>query len=189
MKIRYLFFIMLISVMALSCQKDDSVKEIPSSPLKIDSLSSLSMLSSPGNVLAAKGILKITVKDSTYTFDAEKDSIAFVNVYLENKKYFGITAINKAHTMSFGISSLGDAKTNLTSDVAGSQFLINSHNQSNIQYTLSKYSDSNKAGKINLSQFGQDSVLTKGSFFTFMATDAQHSLSFKVEGTFNLKIK
>jgi hypothetical protein len=84
---------------------------------------------------------------------------------------------------------LGDAKTNLTSDVAGSQFLINSHNQSNIQYTLSKYSDSNKAGKINLSQFGQDSVLTKGSFFTFMATDAQHSLSFKVEGTFNLKIK
>jgi uncharacterized protein YaiE (UPF0345 family) len=175
--------------MALSCQKDDSVKEISSSHLKADSVNSLSILTSPGNVLAAKGILQITVKDSTYTFDAEKDSIAFVNVYLENKKYFGITAINKAHTMSFGISSLGDAKANLTSDVAGSQFLINSHSQSTIQYTLSKYSDSDKVGKINLLQFSQDSVLTKGSFFTYMARDTQKGLSFKVEGTFNLKIK
>ena len=93
-------------------------------------------LNSPDNYLAVKGTLKIFLPDSTYTFDASRDSIAFVNVSSGDKKYFGNTAINKEHSMSFGISSAGNAVTNANSPVAGSQLLLSRINKPNTEYTL-----------------------------------------------------
>src|SRR6202008_765771 len=98
---------------------------------------------SPTNFLAAWGTLRITKKDAAYLFDAVKDSIAFINVHDDNddaKRYFGITAINKDHNMSFGISSTGYAHADKNSDIAGGQFLLGpGYKTEGFQYSLSKY--------------------------------------------------
>ena len=96
----FIFIALLLSGMVISCQKDETAKGDTST--KADSTSI-----SPDNYLAASGTLTVTVGDSTYRFDAAKDSVAFVNVHSGDSSYFGITAINKAHNMSFGISSAG----------------------------------------------------------------------------------
>src|SRR5437868_1564894 len=98
-------FLFLLLAAFSACQKEDEVPIGLKAGLKNDSVNRAINLNSPGTFLAAKGLLKITVEDSTYIFDAAKDSIAFVSVGLDSNKYFGITAINKAHTISFGISS------------------------------------------------------------------------------------
>jgi hypothetical protein len=189
MRIRYIFFILFFLAAMVSCQKDEDLKEI-TQPVKEDGTNSLSAIATPGNVLAVAGTLKITIQDSTYTFDAAKDSIAFVNVYLDDKKYFGITAINKAHTMSFGISSSGYAANNITGAIAGSQFLFSTGNKSNIQYTLSQNAVSLDSGKVSLTQYSRDSVLAKGTFTTYLAKDVKlNSPAYKVVGSFDLKKK
>jgi hypothetical protein len=188
--LRYIFFIMLLTVVFISCQKDAEVKEVSQLSLKADSASSLATISAPGNVLAVTGTLKITIQDSTYTFDAAEDSIAFVNLYLDSKKYFGITAINKAHTMSFGISSSGYAGTNVTSTVAGSQFLFSRSNKPSIQYTLSQFAGMEDPGKIMLTQYDRDSVLVKGTFIAYLAKDTKANSTFYIaEGSFDLNRK
>ena len=187
--LRYVFFILLLSIVITSCQKEQSVKEIQA-PVPVDNSNLLAMVSSPGNFLANAGTLTITVDDSTYVFDAKKDSIAFVNLYLDDKKYFGITAINKEHTMSFGISSSGYAVANVNTKVAGSQFLLSKANNSNLQYALTQYPELQDMSKISLTTYAQDSVLAKGTFVAFLSKDTKlNSAFYQVKGVFDLKTK
>jgi hypothetical protein len=190
----YLLLSLTIAFMVVlaSCQKDSDVKD--NSALKTsvatDSLTALS----PGNFLATGGTLSLTIKDSTYVFDAAKDSIAFINVHDDNddtKRYFGITAINKEHTMSFGISSSGYVHNEKSGDIAGSQFLLNSgYKTPGFQFSLSKYTGQKDFGNIYIDKYNQDSVLAKGTFHTFLAPDDKANAPvYKVEGSFNLKLK
>jgi hypothetical protein len=185
----YFSFVLLISVMAVSCQKDanENVIDQKKAALIADSLFNSS---SPDNFLAASGTLKIKVQDSTYTFDAEKDSVAFVNMRAGDNRYFGITAINKEHTMSFGISSKGSATAKLNTAIAGSQLLFSQDAIHTQQYTLIRYAEPGDAGKIKLNKYRQKDVLAKGTFFTFLSKDDNPNAQFyRVEGTFELKIK
>jgi len=187
----YVLLMLLLSGMIVSCQKDQDIKDVSTvnANAKVDS-ANLSALNAPGNYLAVKGTLTITIQDSTYSFDAAKDSIAFVNVHSGSDQYFGITAINKDHNMSFGISSAGYALSNLNTTVAGSQFLINRDKKPTIEYALTKYATEQDFGKINLTSYKQDSVLAKGTFYTFLAKDAKPSAPFyRVKGTFSLQLK
>ncbi|NHA04087.1 hypothetical protein G7092_09780 [Mucilaginibacter sp. HC2] len=191
---KWLFSALLfISVAVSSCQKDDNVKSIDStkSIAAADSASSMSVVNTPGNFLAGKGTLKITIEDSTYTFDAATDSVAFINVHSGDSRYFGITAINKAHTMSFGISSVGFAAANVNSKVAGSQFLFKlDEKKPVVQYTLTKYGGKDDSGKISIEKYNNDNLIAKGTFFTFLAKDDKaNSPFYRVEGSFELQLK
>ena len=190
----HLLLSLTIAFMAVlaSCQKDSDVKENSAlkTSLAADSLAALS----PGNFLATGGTLSLTIKDSTYIFDASKDSIAFINVHDDNddtKRYFGITAINKEHTMSFGISSSGYVHNDKSGDIAGSQFLLNpGYKIPGFQFSLSKYAGQKDFGNIYVDKYNQDSVLAKGTFHTFLAPDDKANAPvYKVEGSFNLKLK
>ncbi|MEO8887301.1 MAG: hypothetical protein ABI367_14640 [Mucilaginibacter sp.] len=187
-KIRYIFFIALLSIIIVSCQKDQNIKDVPTLPAATNP-ALLAMVSGPGNFLASSGTLSVTIDDSTYTFDAQKDSIAFVNLYLDNKQYFGLTAINKSHNMSFGISSAGYAQTNIDNKVAGTQFLL-TKNKANLQYALTQYANLQDSSFIKISAFAQDSTLAKGNFVTFLNDKTKTGKPFyRVTGIFNLKIK
>lgn len=187
---RYLLlFAFLLSGALYSCQKDNQdLVAATISPTKADS--STLTLNTPGNDLAVKGTLKISLPDSTYVFDASRDSIAFVNVSSGDTQYFGITAINAAHNMSFGISSAGSAVANINNPVAGSQLLLSQANQPNLTYTLPQNIASHDFGKISLSVYKQDSVLAKGTFYTFLTTGNNgDTIARKVKGTFSLQLK
>jgi hypothetical protein len=177
-----------------SCQKDPDVKDISTAKtsLNADSANVTSIVATPGNYLAASGFLKIKIQDSTYTFDASRDSIAFINVHNDdNSRYFGITAINKEHTLSFGISSAGFVHSNITNSIAGSQFLLSpDNNKPGLEYSLSKYAGQKDFGNINIIQYNQGSELAKGTFFTFLAKDDKADSPFyRVEGSFDLQLK
>jgi hypothetical protein len=180
------------TAMFASCQKDSDVKD--SSALKASLSADSAVTSSPANFLAAGGTLSVTIKDSTYVFDAAKDSIAFINVHDEggdNNRYFGITAINKEHTMSFGISSSGYVHSDKSGDIAGSQFLLNpGYKKQGFQFSLSKYAGQKDFGNIHIDKYNQDSVLAKGTFHAWLSTDDKANAPvYKVEGTFDLKLK
>ncbi len=186
-KIRYIFFMALLCLAFFSCQKDQSIKDVQTLPTTNPAI--LAMTLSPGNLLATSGTLNITIGDSTYTFDAQKDSIAFVNLFLDNKQYFGFTAINKNHTMSFGISSAGFAENNSNNKVAGTQFLLSNNNKANLQYTLTPSLNLQDSSSITLTAFAQDSTIAKGTFITIL-NNTRHSLPYyKATGSFDLKIK
>ena len=187
---RYLLlFAFLLPVMLYSCQKDNQdMVAATTSQLKTDS--STVTLNTPGNDLAVKGTLKISLPDSTYVFDASRDSIAFINVSSGNTQYFGITAINAAHNMSFGISSAGSAAANSNSAVAGGQLLLSRVNGPNLTYTLPQNVASHDFGKISLTAYKQDSLLARGTFYTFLTTsDKGDTTVRKVKGTFSLQLK
>jgi len=190
---RFISIVLLLFVVIISsCQKEQGVKAIDKAKLALDtdSANTLAINSAPGNFLALKGMLKVTIGDSTYTFDATQDSIAFVNVHLANDQYYGITAINKAHTMSFGISSLGVAAPGINSIIAGSQFLFKMDDKPDLQYTLTRFAGQQDFGKIKLLQYDQQDVLAKGTFFTFLAKDARSTSPFyRVSGSFDLQLK
>lgn len=173
-----------------ACQKED---EKPmgafKAGLKNDSLSASINVNAPGTFLAVKGILKISIEDSTFVFDAAKDSIAFVSIALDSSRYFGITAINKDHTVSFGISSAGIARADTNTAIAGSQLLFSDDDNTAVQYTLSKYLSARDMGKINLVKFQQDSTLTKGTFYTILSRQGKPSSYYKTTGTFDLLLK
>jgi len=174
---------LLLSGMIISCQKDQEVSD--SSSAKSDTT-----FTSPDNYLAVKGTLKITLPDTTYSFNASTDSIAFVNVHNGNNQYFGITAINKAHNMSFGISSGGYALSNITTDVAGSQFILQGAGNKPVnQYALVNTANVQDYGKISLGAYKQDSVLAKGTFYTYLLKSGINSTPVKVKGTFTLQLK
>jgi hypothetical protein len=186
---RYLFlFVLLLAVMFYSCQKDS--QDVVASTPQAKTDTATVTLNTPGNDLALKGTLKISLPDSTYTFDASRDSIAFVNVNSGNTQYFGITAINKEHSMSFGISSAGSAVSNSNSPVAGSQLLLSRVNKPNLAYTLPQSIASKDFGKISLTAYKQDSLLAKGTFYTFLTTGINgDTTTRKVKGTFSLQLK
>ena len=186
-------FFMILLVVISSCQKDPALKDtnIEKTNLNADS-ANVSTITSSGNYLAASGILTIKFKDSTYVFDASRDSIAFVNVQVvDSTRYFGITAINKEHTISFGVSSSGFISGNINSAIAGSQLLLKpDENKTGLQYSLSRYASEKKFGTINILQYKQGNELAKGTFFTFLAKDDKFNAPFyKVEGRFDLRLK
>ena len=188
----FILYALLISVVVSSCQKDENVKDMETTkPATAADSTALGINNNPDNFLAAKGTLKVTIEDSTYTFDAGTDSIAFINVHNDDNKYFGITAINKAHTMSFGISSEGFASANINSKVAGSQFLFTvGEKKPLLQYTLTKFVGKDDAGKITIDQYNKDDTIAKGTFFTFLAKDdKENSPFYRVEGSFELQLK
>ena len=185
-----IFFAISLLAVTTSCQKDPAVTEPGTSKTSIAADSSL--LSSPGNFLAVSGTLKVKYNDSTYAFDAAKDSIAFINVRVDDKtSYFGITAINKEHNMSFGISSSGFVYSNINRSIAGGQFLLSADDKKPaLQLSLSKYSGQKDFGNINVIQYNQGNELAKGTFVTFLAKDDKaNSPYYKVEGTFDLQLK
>jgi hypothetical protein len=189
---RLVCFILILWVVASSCQKDENVTTMnaKNTQLQADSTKKLNSVSSAGNYLASKGILKIKVQDSIYTFDAAQDSVAFINMSIDGKQYFGVTAINKAHTISFGISSLGAPVTQMAGTVAGAQFLMNVTGKSNIEYTLTHNAPPQDYGTISIEKYNQDTILAKGTFHTYLAKDAKpNSPFFIADGSFELQGK
>ncbi|MFI5162948.1 MAG: hypothetical protein ACHQHN_16825 [Sphingobacteriales bacterium] len=183
---RFLGLILLLAAILSSCQKDENVQV--TQPVA-DSAQKVNIAASPGNYLATKGTLKIKLKDSTYSFDAALDSIAFVNINIDGKEYYGITAINKAHTVSFGISTLGAPIAEMPGSVAGCQFLLNTTGKPDRQYTLTRNTVSNDYGTLSLEKYNQDTVLAKGTFHTYLATDTKKKSFNLAEGSFELKVK
>jgi hypothetical protein len=190
----FLFFLFVLATS--SCQKDAAVKDPETDKISFSADSAVvrAGAGAAGDYLAASGILKIKIQDSTFTFDASRDSVAFINVQVgDGNRYFGITAINKEHTMSFGISASGLVYSDINSAIAGSQFLLTRQDDDKrpvVQYSLSKYSGQKNFGNINVIQYRQAGVLAKGTFFTFLATDNEPNAPFyKAEGSFDLQLK
>ena len=186
---RFVCLVLPLAVFLSSCQKDEKVDATKTAPqVKIDSAEKQN--ATTGNYLAGKGTLKITVKDSTYTFDASQDSIAFVNINIGGTEYYGITAINKAHTVSFGISTLGAPIVEMPGNVSGCQFLVHSPGKADLEYTLTHNIAPGDYGTLSLEKYNQDTLLAKGSFHTYLAKDPKKSSAFSiVEGSFELKVK
>jgi uncharacterized protein YdeI (BOF family) len=176
--------ILFFSAVIVSCQKDQQSADgaLTQTVAKADTSDN------SGNFFAVKGTLSITVDDSTYTFDAAKDSIAFINVNIDSTKYFGLTAINKAHTVSFGISSRGFAGPELNNVIAGGQLLFNVDGKHIKQYAVSNSVGNNLSNAIYLEQYMQDSVLTKGTFTTLMSKKGGNAAQV-VSGSFDLQRK
>jgi hypothetical protein len=188
----FIVFVIMLSALVSSCEKDPTQGPSSVAASMPDTVKQTMVIVTPGNYLAASGVLTIKIKDSTYTFDASRDSIAFINVNTDDKnRYFGITAINKEHTMSFGISSPGFANSNVTGGIAGGQLLLTPDaNKTGLQYSLSRYTGQKDFGSINMVQYNQGVVLAKGTFFTFLATDDKANTPFyRVEGSFELQLK
>jgi len=185
-------FVLLLSALVSSCQKDENVKDLSTAttPLQADSAKKLNSVSMPGNYLASKGTLKIKVQDSTYTFDASQDSVAFVNLNIDGEQYFGITAINKAHTISFGISSSGAPIAQMAGNVAGAQFLVSVPGKPNLEYTLTRNARPQDFGTISLEKYNQDVVLAKGTFHTYLAKDTKPNTTLYIaDGSFELQVQ
>ena len=186
---RIFCFIVLISAFLASCQKDENVKKTEQQS-QADSTKKLTTTSAPGNYLAGKGTLTIKLQDSTYTFNAEEDSIAFVNLTIDGNQYYGLTAINKAHTVSFGISSSAVPIAEIDSYVSGCQFLLRPPGKTNLEYTLTRNASSQGFGTISIEQYNQDNILAKGNFHTYLAKDTKVNAPFYMaEGTFELKMQ
>jgi hypothetical protein len=185
-----LFVCFLVFLITSSCQKDVAVKDPEQAKTSIDGSS---LPGAANNYLAVRGVLKIKIQDSTYSFDASRDSIAFINVHdADGQRYFGITAINKDHTMSFGISSPGVVYSSINNSVAGSQFLLTPQENGKValQYSLNKDPDQQDYGKIIVNQYNQADVLAEGTFFTFLSRDENaNSPVYRVEGSFDLQLK
>ena len=175
----------------LSCQKDESVKKLQAeNKLMADSAKKANPAPTPGNYLASKGILKVKIRDSTYTFNAEQDSIAFVNININGVEYYGVTAINRAHTVSFGISSSAVPIAEMASYVSGCQFLTRGPGKKNLELTLTKNATPQNFGTILIDQYNQDTILAKGTFHTYLAKDTKPSSPLVVaEGSFELKVQ
>jgi hypothetical protein len=187
--IRFFCFIVLVSAFLASCQKDENInKTEPQS--QADTAKKLNTTSAPGNYLVSKGTLTIKLQDSTYTFTAGEDSIAFVNITINGSQYYGLTAINKAHTVSFGISSSAVPIAEVDSYISGCQFLLSSPGKTNLEYTLTRNASSQGFGTISIEQYNQDNILAKGTFHTYLAKDTKASSPFYMaQGTFELKMQ
>lgn len=173
-----------------SCQKDENVKDLTAgAAVSADTSQKINDLAAPGNYLVSKGTLKIKLPDTTFTFDAAQDSIAFVNMNIDGKEYYGVTAINKAHTVSFGVSSLGAPIAEMTSSIAGCQLLLHPSDKTSTEYTLTKNTTPQDFGTMLLDKYNQDTVLAKGTFHTFLAKDPKKNTPAIVEGSFELKVR
>ena len=187
--LRFICFFSLLATLMTACQKDESVKKTdPRS--SADSTLQVTAVSTPGNYLASKGTLTVKIHDSTYTFNAEQDSIAFVNITIDSVQYYGLTAINKAHTVSFGISSSGEPIDELSSYVSGCQVLLKGSAKTNMEYTLIRSTHQQNSGTISIEKYNQDVTLAKGTFHAFLSTDTKlNSPYYATDGSFELKVK
>ena len=189
LSIRFFGLVLLLAAFLSSCQKDESL-QTTAAQTRADSAQKLNTVTAPGNYLVTRGTLKIKIQDSTYTFDASQDSIAFVNINIEGNEYYGVTAINKAHTVSFGISSLGAPIAEMPGSVAGCQFLLNTTGKTNLEYTLTRNAAPQDYGTISIEKYNQDTILAKGTFHTYLAKDTKKNSPFYVtDGSFELKVK
>jgi hypothetical protein len=178
--LRFILIVLAFAVVVASCQKDKAVNLTIQKTVRTDTSNN------SGNFLATQGSLHVIVGDSTYTFDATKDSIAFINVNIDSNKYFGITAINKQHTMSFGISSPGFAAPGLINTVAGGQLLFS--NKRSGQYTLTQNPTLGAFNQIMLTNYMQDSLISSGTFNAVMVNKTGgDSTIVKAKGSFNLQ--
>lgn len=185
--IRFLGLLMLMSAVITACQKDENVAQATT---QTTDTTKVNMAPASGNFLAGKGTLTVKFKDSTYTFDAEQDSIAFVNISIDSEQYYGLTAINKAHTVSFGISSSGAPIDDVASNISGAQLLLKGPGKKNLEYTLIQSAQLQKPGTISIEKYNQELTLAKGTFHTVLATDTKgNSPKYVVEGSFELKIQ
>lgn len=185
----YVCCLLLLAVMASSCQKEQGDNSVEQKKIST-AVDSVIAVAPATNFLATAGTLTFKVQDSTYTFNAGVDSVAFVNMSVGDNHYFGITAINKAHTMSFAISSKGAAAAEVTKGIEGSQLLLRPDALHIKQYSLTQFTEPGDAGVLDLIKYRQDSTLAKGTFFTFLAQDDKaESPFYRVEGEFNLKFK
>jgi hypothetical protein len=180
---RYFCILLFFSLAFSACQKDQSV-EVNAGQSVVAVKADTS--NNSGNFLAVKGDLQVTVGDSTYTFDAAKDSIAFINVNIDSNRYYGITAINKQHSVSFGISSPGLASPDRTNTVAGCQLLFSADTNPNRVYTLGKSSVPGDTSQLNLVSYRQDSVLAKGTFTTVLVSKDGKQKPVPVKGKFRI---
>ena len=181
-----IFLFALVVILLSSCQKDPEVLT-PAVKPQTDSLSIIS----GGNLLASTGTLTVKFKDSAYVFDASTDSIAFVQVNTGGKeKYFGITAINKAHNLSFGISSRGAAANNLKAGVAGSQLLLKTPGDDLfLPYSLSGISANKASSSFNIIQYKTGKILAKGTFTVFLSPENKLAPElYKADGSFDLRL-
>jgi hypothetical protein len=185
-----LCFFVSFAAFLTSCQKDENVEKAETQ-LQVDTIAKVGPVSAaPGNFLANKGMLTVKFQDSTYTFDAAQDSVVLVNIVIEGNQYYGITAINKAHTVSFGISSPGIPIDGMDTFVSGAQFLLNPAGKKNLEYTLMPNSQPTNYGTISIEKYNQDSTLAKGTFHSVLSRDTKsNSPSSVVEGSFELKVK
>lgn len=189
-KFKTLLAFVLLSLFFTACQKEQDITAVNKAGSKKDSVNSNIALSNPGNFLATSGSVTIKVDDSTYVFDATKDSVAFVNIKVDSAKYFGIAAINKAHTLSFGVSSQGAVAADVNNPVAGIQLLLNQGDKTGIQYTLPKNVGAAQSGKLNITRYMQDSTLAQGTFYTILSKQTEQGLNYhRATGTFKLNIK
>lgn len=178
-----------LALFVSACQKDANEKAVENkkNALMADSVLSLS---ANDNFLASSGVLTLKVQDTTYIFDAAKDSVAFVNMQVDANRYFGITAINKAHNLSFGISSKGSAADSVAKAIAGGQLIIVNDGLHTRQYTLAPYAKPGDVGMLKLVSYMRNDTLAKGSFFTFLSADNDGSSKlYRVDGTFELRLK
>ena len=190
---RFLWFGLVFLAMGFflaSCQKDESVQDLKVTPaIGADTAQKIAGQSPDNNFLVSKGTLVIKLPDTSYTFDASLDSIAFVNLNNNGKAYFGITAINKAHTVSFGISSVGGPVAGVQGIVSGCQLLLHPSETSDLTYTLIRNVATNDYGLLSIEKYKQDTLLAKGTFHTFLANGHQNNPMSIVNGSFELKLK
>ncbi len=181
---------LLVTAFLSSCQKDENVTDPKAnSSAPADTSQKLADLTAPGNFLVSKGTLKIKLPDTIYTFDASLDSIAFVNMNIDGKEYYGVTAINKAHTVSFGISSVGAPIAEMASNIAGCQLLLQPADKLSSEFTLTKNTSPQDFGTMLLDKYNQDTVLAKGTFHTYLAKDPKKNTPAIVEGSFELRVR
>lgn len=181
-----MMLLLLATAMFSSCRKDEDLSAY------VDKKSDTTVASSSlGSYLATGGKLKVTMEDTTYIFDAAVDSIAFIKVDTAGSEYFGVTAINKDHTISFGISGAGAAVNKAKTRVAGGQLLFKPDSQA-VVYILSKESHKLDPGKFNLKKFKEEKekVEAKGAFTTYLENGTiKNSPLYKVTGSFDLKFQ
>lgn len=189
--VRFFSILLLPLLLLASCQKDDDMSKPDAlTQMAADSAQKLNTVSAPGNYLASKGTLTVKFQDSIYSFSAPSDSIAFVNMSIDGKEYYGLTAINKAHTISFGISSVGAPIAEMQNNVAGCQFLLHAPGKTNMEFTLTRNASPQDYGIISLEKYNQDTLLAKGTFHTYLAKDAKKNAPFSIaDGSFDLKVK
>ena len=176
-----------LSVTVTSCRKDEiqaaDKEEITDTAAVVPSL---------GGYLATTGKLKIKFNDTSYVFDARADSIAFIKVDTAGKQYFGITAINDAHTISFGISGKGAAADKIEANVAGTQFLFRQNSIQQQAFTLSNKAHALDIGNFVLKKYryANDELVLKGTFTAYLASDTDTTAQLhKVTGSFDLKLQ
>ncbi len=186
----HVFVWSLFAVFLSSCQKDDSVSDLKlASQTSADTTQKIVLSGSSGNYLVNKGTLVVKLADTSYSFDALQDSIAFVNLTIEGKAYFGITAINKAHTVSFGISTAGGPIAGKPGSISGCQLLLHPTETSNTAFTLRPNATPVDFGVLSLEKYNQDTILAKGTFHTYLSSDPKNTTVTNAVGTFELKIK